>query len=168
MAVAQETWEATTNGTTYVQVKDPRVPGGWRVQKVGGKSRKKLNISVEEREFNQELIPEENAKHDPFQNGLLVRTAPKSTEDRGPNELSDSQLLEILAVEDDNLFEETVRTVESEVIMRRLAILGKKATSYARLQIIEELIEQRYAVGKTSRVVKEAMEDDARYIGADF
>jgi hypothetical protein len=168
MAVGQETWEATTDGTTWVQVKDPRVAGGWRGQKVGGKSRKKLNISVEEREFNQELIPEENAHHDPFQNGLLVRIHPKAVEDRGVNELDDEQLKEILAVDDDDLFEATVEAIDSEVIVRRLAELGKKGTTYARLQVILDIIEKRYSVGKTSRVVQEAMEDDAKYIGADF
>lgn len=168
MAVGQETWEATTDGTVWVQVKDPRVPGGWRGQKVGGKSRKKLNISIEEREFNQELVPEENAQHDPFQNGLLVRTMPKAAEDRGPNELTNDQLLEIFAVHDDDLFEQAVTSIDSEVVLRRLASLAEKNTTYARLQIIQDLIQQRYSVGKTSRVVQEAMDDESRYIGADF
>jgi hypothetical protein len=167
MAVGQETWEATTDGTVWVQVKDPRVPGGWRVQKVGGKSRKKLNISVEEREFNQELVPEENAQHDPFQNGLLVRTHPKAVE-RGPNELDDDALISVLAIDDDAIFEEAVASITSEVVLRRLAALGERHTNYHRLTILQGIIEARYSVGKTSRVVQEALEDDARYIGADF
>jgi hypothetical protein len=33
---AQEIWEATTPGTTYVNVRDPRNPEGWTRKKVGG------------------------------------------------------------------------------------------------------------------------------------
>ena len=166
-AVAQETWESTTGGAVWVQVKDPRTPGGWRQQKVGGRGSKRLNISVEEREFNQELIPFENAQHDPFRNGLLIRTHPKQAE-RGENELSDEELIGILQMDADALFDEAVASVTSEVNLRRLLKLAEKHTNMMRLQALQSLVDDKYRVGKTSRVVKEIMEDDAKYADADL
>lgn len=170
MAVAQvqqEMWESTTGGVVWVQVKDPRIPGGWRNQKVGGKGSKRLNITVEEREFNQELIPFENEDHDPFRNGLLVRTHPKDAA-KGTNELSDDQLIEILQIGDDALYNEAVASIKTEVNLRRLTNLAEKHTNMVRFQALQGLVDDKFRVGKTSKVVKEMLEDDARYADADL
>jgi hypothetical protein len=37
-----------------------------------------------------------------------------------------------------------------------------------RFEQIEQLIADRYAIGKTQKVVKEMIEDDSRYAGADL
>jgi hypothetical protein len=163
----QEIWESTTGGTTWVQVKDPRTPGGWRQQKVGGKGTQRLTITVEEREFNQELIPFENRHHDPFQNGLLVRTHPKGVE-RGEYELSDEQLVELLQVSDDVVFLEQLAAIDSEVIVRRVLQLAEQNTTMVRFQAIQSLVDERYHIGKTSKVVKEIYADDAKYADADL
>jgi hypothetical protein len=161
-----EIWESTTGGTTWVQVKDPRVPGGWRQQKVGGKGTQRLQITPEERAFNQELVPYENAHHDPFKNGLLVRTHPKQAE-RGEFELADEQLVEMLAINSDEVFEEQLKTITSEVIVRRLLELSSKHATMARHGAIQDVVDDRYRIGKMSKVVKELYEDDAKYADAD-
>lgn len=166
-ASPQETWESTTGGVVWVQVKDPRHQGGWRTQKVGGKGTKRLSISVEEREFNQELIPYENEHLDPFRNGILVRTHPKGGE-RGQFELTDAELIEMLQIGDDALFQEAYRSIGSEVVLRRLLKLAEKHTNMLRLQDIQGYVDDRYRSGKTSQVVKEMLEDDARYADADL
>lgn len=166
-ATQQEIWETTTGGTVWVQVKDPRKPDGWRAQKVGGKGSKRLTITVDEREFNQELVPFENAHLDPFLNGILVRTHPKDGP-RGDNQLTDAELIEILQMDSDDVFKEAVGAITSEVNLRRLLALGERHTNVLRLQELSQWVDDKYRVGKTSRVVKEMLEDDAKYADADL
>lgn len=164
---AQETWESTTGGTVWVHLKDARAIGGWRLQKVGGKGTKRLKITVEEREYNQELIPYENEQHDPFRNGLLVRIHPKEVE-RGQYELDNEQLIQMLAISSEPVFEEQIKSIDSEIIMRRLLTLAETHATLARYQMVQGLVDDRYRVGKTSRVVREMYADDERYAAADL
>lgn len=164
---AQEVWETTTGGTFWVHVKDPRQPGGWAQKRFGGRGSKKITITVEEREFNQELVSEDYQQHDPFTNGLLVRVSPKVVE-RSEYELTDEDLLKVLAWEDDDKFEAYLRAVESEVIVRRfLALAGKNASKW-RYDQIQQFVDVKYHIGKTSKVAKEIFEDDAKYADADL
>jgi hypothetical protein len=164
---AQEIWECTTDGTTWVHVKDPRNAEGWVQKKVGGKGTKRITLSVEEREFNQELVAYEKEEHDPFTNGLLVRISPKTVE-RGENELSDTELIEKLGIVDDAAFEADLAKIESEVVVRRLLDLSKRHASMLRHEVIQNLVDDRYKIGKTQKVVKEMVEDDAKYADADL
>lgn len=163
---AQEIWESTTGGTTWVHVKDPRNPGGWRLQKVGGKGTKRITVTVEEREFNQELVAYESGHLDPFTNGLLVRVSPKEIV-RGENELTDDDLIAVLRA-DDETFEDRLGAIESEIIVRRLFALAEKHATMVRYQAIQTLIDERYRLGKTQKVVKEMLNDDAKYAEADL
>lgn len=164
---AQEIWETTTGGTTFVNVRDPRNPEGWTRKKVGGRGSKRITVTVEEREFNQELVAYENQHLDPFTNGLLVRISPKTVE-RGANELTDDQLIEVLKGSDDAAFEQTLQGMTSEVNIRRLLDLSKKHASMLRYEVIRDLVDDRYSVGKMSKVVREALADDAKYSDADL
>lgn len=165
---AQEIWETTTGGTVYVHVKDPRNPNGWVQKKVGGRGTKRITVTVEEREFNTELVTYENAAHDAFRNGLLRRISPKDPEDKGANEISDDELIEYLKLDDDNLFTEYYQSLESEVVLRRLLVLGERNASMYRYNELKSYVDAKYALGKTQRVVQEMYDDDARYSGADL
>lgn len=164
---AQEIWEATTGGTTYINVRDPRNPDGWTRKKVGGKGTKRITLTVEEREFNQELVPYEKKHFDPFSNGKLIRIHPKDVE-RGENELSDADLVDSLKLDDQALFDEWLASINSEVVIRRLYALAREHSTVARYEAIGDVIDERYHVGKTSKVVREIMDDDRKYAGADF
>lgn len=160
---AQEIWECTTGGTVYVNVKDPRHADAWTQKKVGGKGTKRITLTVEEREFNQELVPYEKKQFDPFLNGKLVRISPK--DDR---ELTDDALVERLKGLNDEAFDEWLNAIDSEIVVRRLHTLAREHSTVARYETIGDLIAQRYSIGKTSRVVAEIMEDDQKYARADF
>ena len=164
---SQEIWEATTESTHWVHVKDPREPGGWKKKKVGGRGTKKITLTVEEREFNQEIVDEEFREHDPFANGMLVRIHPKGVE-RGESELTDEELTVLLQVEDDDTFEAELKKFRSEPLLRRLLALAEKTTTMWRYRSIEEYVKGKYAIGKTSKVVREIYEDDAKYADADL
>lgn len=167
MAVkAQEIWEATTGGTTYVNVRDPRNPEGWTRKKVGGKGSKRITITVEEREFNQDLVQYENQHLDPFTNGSLIRISPKDAE-RGPNEKTDDDLIAMLRIEDDIAFDVQLNAIVSETVLRRVLDLARAHTSMARYEIVRNLVDDRYQVGKASQVVREAENDESQYARAD-
>lgn len=163
----QEIWESTTGGQAWINVRDPRNPDGWTQKSVGGRGTKRITLTVEEREFNQELVAYENEHLDPFTNGMLVRISPSDTV-RGKNELTDDDLAGVLRIEDDERFTSEVNAIDSEINMRRLLTLAEKHTSKMRYEEIQAVVDQRYAVGKTSRVVKEIYEDESRYAGADI
>lgn len=165
---AMEIWETTVPGTTYVQQRDPRNPRGWVTKKVGGRGTKQLRITVEERLFNQELVIHENQHHDPFTNGSLVRIHPKDERQLSDMAMTDAQIIEYLKLEDDPLFTEWLEGMQSEVVLRRALELARKACPMYRYEEIEQLVSTRYAIGKTSQVVREAMEDDARHSQADL
>lgn len=164
---AQEIWETTTGGTTFVHVKDPRNPDGWVQKKVGGRGTKRITLTVEEREFNQELVTYENKHHDPFTNGLLVRISPKDV-DRGQFEVTDEELIALLQGGTDEEFSATIKKTDSEVILRRMLALAERNTTMHRFQELQEVIDIRFSIGKTQKVVQEMFEDDARYQGADL
>lgn len=163
---AQEIWESTTGGTTFVHVRDPRNAQGWVQRKVGGKGTQRITLTVAEREFNQELVAYENDQHDPFSNGLLVRVSPKAVE-RGEAERTDAELIDILGLPDDD-FAATLASLDSEVLVRRLHALSRQHATMVRHEAIQTLIDDRYRIGKTQKVVKEIIEDDSRYAGADL
>lgn len=164
---AQEIWESTTGGTTYVHVKDPRNPNGWVTKKVGGRGTQRITLSIEEREFNQDLVSYENQEHDPFTNGLLLRISPKDTP-RGENEVADDDLIAYLKEEEDDVFELYLSSLTSEVVIRRLLELSKKHATMYRHEAIRALVDEKYRIGKTQRVVEEMYNDDAKYAGADL
>lgn len=164
---AQEIWETTTGGTTFVNVRDPRNPDGWVRKKVGGRGSRRITLTVEEREFNQELVTYENKHLDPFSNGLLVRIAPKDV-DRGQFEVTDEELIALLQGGTDEEFEDTIKKTESEVVLRRMLGLSERNATLHRFQILKDTIDDRFAIGKTQQVVQEIMDDDARYQGADL
>lgn len=164
---AQEIWESTTGGTTFINIKDPRNPRAWITKKVGGKGTQRITVTVEERMFNQDLVSYENTAQDPFTNGLLVRVSPKDVS-KGSNEVSDDYLIEQLRDRSDEAFTTYLKSIDSEVVIRRLQALAERHAAMYRFHEIQAEVDARYPVGKTSRVVSEMLNDDARYAGADL
>ena len=154
-----EVWASATGGAVWVQTKDPTHPNTYRPTKIGGKTNRKVQLTISERRFNQELIPVDQQELDPFTNGLLVRTSPS------PSGTSDSDLVKILRVEDDADFENGVKAIDKEVVLRRMIDLAESHTTYQRHQFITELVRDRYHVGKTQRSVKEMYEEDPASFG---
>jgi hypothetical protein len=163
----QEIWMSTTGGTTYVHVKDPRNVNGWVQKKVGGKGSQRITLSIEEREFNQELVAYESQHHDPFTNGLLVRIAPKGVE-RSQYEVNDEELVALLKGGEDEDFEEMVVKTHSEVVLRRMLFLAERNTTLYRHNVLRDTVAERYSIGKTQQVVREIQEDDAKFAASDL
>lgn len=146
-----EIWEAVTASAAWVQVRD-RMNGGWKQVRVGGEGGpRRLQLSVEERRWNQDLVPEENIGLDPFANGqlLCVQGGAKTG-----NHLSDDELTAVLRDGDDATFQSTVEGMESEIVLRRLQVLAERKATMARYEFVREIVDTRYRVGGTQRAVQ--------------
>lgn len=150
-----EIWEATTDSVVFLNVKDP-VKKGWKQVKVTLQGPKRLQITLEERRFNQSQIPEENLHLDPFSNGQLICV---QGEAKGINMLTDDDLITILTLEEDAEFETAVSDLDSEVLVRRLLGLAQTRATNTRFEFIRDLVDVRYRVGGTQTTVQQMIDD---------
>ncbi len=144
-----ETWEIQTEGTVWVRTKEPRT-GGYAMTRVGGAGAKRLRISTEDREYNSELIPEENRGSDPFTNGMLVRLV----DGERVGGLTDQDLRDLLGVHGE-AFAEAVAELDSELSVRRLKAIAEEHATVAQLGVVNDYVEAHYKVGGTQRTVCE-------------
>jgi hypothetical protein len=164
--VKPETWEIVTPGTVYVHT--------WSAQKktyvptrVGGRGgTRRLQITTEDREYNEDLIIEENVHRNPFRNGTLRRVdagAPKSER----KEWTNDDFREMLGIREPELFREALAEVENdELLVRRLKVLADKEGTVPQLEQIRDIIERRYKVGGTQKTVAEMMAAGERLAGS--
>ena len=160
----QEIWEIQIPGTIWTRVRNHEVPGTWKTIRANGeKGPKRLTITAAERQYNQELIPEENEHLDPFKNGSLkcVQGAPKDLK----TWLDDDDLAAIIGLEDDALFEEEVTSCQLELTLRRLLDLAERTATVPRYTFIRDLVDERYKVGGTQRSVAEMIEAGEKLSG---
>ena len=162
-----EIWQSTTESTCWVLVKDKRTNNGWKHRRIAGKNSPghKIQITREEREFNSEQIPEENDHLDPFRNGALVCTSGRPAEERTRYELTDEDLIGILDIEDDVLFDEAISDIGIELPLRRLQSLAETHSTMTRYIKIRDLIDARYRVGGTQRSVQEMIDAGEKLTG---
>ena len=156
-----EIWEAVTEATVYIHVRDT-LNGGWKAKRVGGKGAgRRLQISVEERRYNQDLIPDEGIKFDPFVNGMLICVQG----DEVQGSMTNDDLLSVLKLDDDDTFVEFINDIESEIVVRRLLAMSEKHASKSRYDSLLDLVDRRYRVGGTQRVVQEMIDAGERLQG---
>lgn len=151
---AQEVWELVIPGQVFVEVKDPRHRGSYTQRRVGGNASRRVQLSVEERLFNQGLVAYGHEDQDVFTNGMMIRILPK-TEERGEYELTDAELVTWLTEDDDDQYDALIREVDSEIILRRMLTLAEKKATKWRYDLLENLIRDRYLVSKSSKVAIE-------------
>jgi len=156
-----EIWEAATASSVYVKVRDQR-NGGWRSQRVGGSGSKRIQLTVEERRFNQDAILDENLHLDPFSNGMLHCVQGDA---KGVASMTDADLVDIIGLDDDDAFEEAVAGLESEVMVRRVLSLAEKKATNARFTFVRDLVDERYRVGGTQRTVQAMIDAGERISG---
>lgn len=162
---AQETWEATTGGTTYISVQDPRNPKAWVRKKVSGRANKRITLTVSERLFNEQQVAYDNEKQCPFRNGLLRRIHPKGD---GRFEITDEEIVALLQGGTDEEYQLLIEKTESEVVLRRMVLIAERSATLYRYNALRDLVEQRYPNGKTSRVYQEYLDDLANQGGSTF
>lgn len=165
-----ETWEITTPGTIWVTVYDRR-DDRYTQTRVGGRegASKRLNISRDDRKFNQESIIEERKHLDPFTNGKLRFI--KSSDGSEPEgvdrtyHMTDQDLLAMLADKNIDSFEQKVRAIQSELIVRRLVDIADKDGTRLQYETIRDIINERYPVGGTQRAVRDMVEAGEKLAG---
>lgn len=157
-----ETWELQTAGTVWIWVKDPKERNGWKKQRAGGSGgSKRVHITAEERRHNEEQVVDENqATHNIFRNGALMRVdkgAPADDIDTRYH-LADDDLRALIQVRDLALFSEELSSINSELIIRRLKAIADVDGTMAQVNEIDNLIEMRYKAGGTQRTVQELID----------
>lgn len=152
-----ETWESAVPGAVWVWVYDRR-EDRYMKQACGGRTgSRRLHISRDDRKYNQEQVPIENAKHDVFTNGAL-RLVDSATRDESLDSryhFTDVDLGEFFDIRDLALFEEAVRGIGSELILRRLSALSEEVGTMAQNDMLRELLRERYPIGGTQTSVRE-------------
>ena len=140
-----EIWESLTDSTTWILVRD-HINGGWKHQRVGGRGARRIQLTVEERRFNQDMVPDENVQLDPFVNGLLKCV---QGEGSSPNAMDDAKLVALCGLPEDADFFAKAEAIQSEVLLRRLVRVAEKHASNPRYLFVRDLADTRYRVSKS-------------------
>lgn len=149
-----ETWEIQVPGKVTVWKRNRRT-GEYDRARVSGEGPKLLHITKDDRLYNQELIPEENAHLDPFTNGSLARREGKKLVG-----ITAETLRELLEVSDPDLFREAIDDhVGNELTVRRLHDLAHSEGTVAQVEVLRDVIDEHYRVGGTQRTVAEMMQE---------
>ncbi len=159
-----ETWESAVAGVVWVWVYDRR-EDRYIKQSVGGRiGSRQLHLTRDDRKYNQEQIPVENAGMDPFANGALryVKAATRDESLDQHNHYTDEDLAVMFEERDTAAFTALIGDVDSELILRRLAALGETAGTQAQTAALRELLTERYPIGGTQATVREMIEAGER------
>lgn len=155
-----EVWVATTQATVWLWVEDTLSgrTGAWKHQPVGGPDgNPRIQMTVRERRYNQDMIPERNAHLDPFLNGQLIC---RQGREQSPNGITDEQLIALLQVDDDEKFSAAIRSPKlNEIMLRRLEGLAQRHARAYRHDEIVELVDEKYRIGKTQRSQRDDIPD---------
>lgn len=149
-----EIWELTLPGRVTMTVTNSR----GRPQQISAKGKgQRLRVTAEDRQIAEEGI--RNPDNNPFRNGKLVRIDAKDHQP-APDELSDPELQAIFELDQQD-FQETVRAL-GEVNIRRLkSMFAEVDASKSEIDFVNELIEERYAIGGSMPTYDE-MQPNAR------
>ena len=159
-----EIWECTTGATVWVWINDVR-QGGYMKQRVGGRAggSKRLRITTDERRYNEELVIDEMADHNPFRNGLLMLISSAKVDDIDISaHLTDQDLHDMLEFRDPELFEAAVAEMQHELVIRRLKALAETEGTVAQNDFLNDLLRVRYPIGGTQSVVQEMLNEEAK------
>jgi hypothetical protein len=159
-----ETWESAVAGAVWVWVYDRR-EDRYIKQACGGRTgSRRLHISRDDRKYNQEQVPVENAQHDVFTNGALrfIEAATRDDSLDMRHHFTDVDLGQFFDIRDVTLFEDAVKEISSELILRRLSDLASQIGTMAQNDILRELLRERYPIGGTQKTVREMIEAGER------
>lgn len=149
----QETWESQTKASVFVYKKDRRT-GDWKTTRVGGPNGpKRIRLSVDEREYNQEMIPDENVHLDPFKSGRLLRIDGDSG-----GVITNEDLHALLVTDSQEEFVVTIAEIDDELTLRRLLALAAEAGRMWQVEMVRDEVDDRYGVSKSQKMVIEMMQ----------
>lgn len=141
---ATETWEIQIPGSIRIWVMDRR-HGGYVTKAVNGrrgKGPRRITLTKDERLYNQELVPQENRRFDPFLNGSLVQIV----DGKKQGDLTDEAIGAYLELESESAFSEAINDIRGELTHRRLLTLAAHKGRMWQVEMLRELIEDRYPV----------------------
>lgn len=161
-----ETWETTTESTTWVQTWDRRTEG-YKATRVGGRSgSRRLSISRDDRRYNQEMLPLENKDLDPFTNGNLRLVSTKDTDEELDTRYhqTDDELREYFELRDEDAFREAIGTITSQLLIHRVLRIAEVEGTVVQLAVVRDLLQERWPIGGSQRTWRE-MEEAGERLG---
>jgi len=155
-----EVWETATDSTVFVARTDQF--GRETLQGVGGRVGAKLQITVEDREYNQQKAADPSL--DPFLNGLLspvkVHGAPEQI--ASPNALSRAEMVAVFA-KTGRAFHAALDRITSEVTLRTLRRVASEVDAkQSQIAELDRRLEPFTVVGKQQSVYKELQPEGPR------
>jgi hypothetical protein len=145
----KEKWEMCVDGVVAVWTYDKKYDRYDRTQ-VGNRHSRFLYITTEDRQYNQEQIPDECKHLDPFTNGALRLVS--GSNDRSldtSNHLDGDDLLAI--VRDRSHFAQRMADLGNELLVRRLLAVVEDEGTAKQLDETKAFLRERYPIGGGSR-----------------
>jgi hypothetical protein len=146
----KEKWEIVTEGTVSVWTYNKRDDNYARSQ-VGQRHSKFLYITTDDRQYNQEQIPDENVHLDPFTNGTLRLLTENVDGDLDTSNHHSSEDL-LAMVSDRSGFSDAIRGIRNELLMRRLLAVTEQEGTVTQVGELRALLHERYPVGRPDKV----------------
>lgn len=167
-----EVWNLSGTGTVWLYKYDRR-EDRWTKHRFGGQSgggSGRVELTVDERKYNQgRVISEQRHEHDPFSNGRLVRVdGPDDSTIDTTYHWTTEHYQTLLDLRDSSVFQEEVRDIRSELILRRLAEVAATKGTVEQLNFVRDLLRERYPIGGSQRVVSEMLAEEERRGGVAF
>jgi hypothetical protein len=152
-----ERWEITVPGQVAVWTYDKRNDQYVRTTVGGKRGSKTLRISRDDRKYNEENIPDENAKLNPFRNGALRLLTDPDAELDTRNHYADAELAQLLEERDVDAFQVVLDGIDSELIMRRLVSLAEATGTVAQLDAVRSAVKARWPIGGTQKTIRDML-----------
>lgn len=146
-----ETWEIQVPGSTWVWIYDRRSQGYDQKRVSGRRGPKRVTLTREEREYNEELAHEDSQHLNPFRNGTLARVVDGEKVDA----VTDDDLRVYLSLDGEAAFKEAVEEIDLELTIRRLLNLAAVEGRMFQVEILRDVVDERYRVGGTQPTVEE-------------
>lgn len=147
----EEVWELTVPGRVHVEVTNHL---GHPANRTASGKGSRIRIGTYDRQLAEEKI--RVGEHNPFRNGMLVQISGVREGDES-NSLDDTQMLELFNLSPEE-FGKTIVDL-SELNIRRLkAMTGPADASASQIRMVDELIEKRWPIGKSTPTYDEMMQ----------
>lgn len=151
----QETWEIQVKGGVSLWKKNRRTNEYARVKANGHRGPKRLTLTVDDRLYNEELIPDEAEHLNPFTNGTLALVKGRSL----VGDLTTEKIREYLALDDEEVFREAVQEMDLELTVRRLKEMADQDGKIWQVEIVRDVLEQNWPIGGTQPTVMEMLRE---------
>lgn len=141
-----ETWETNVAGSTFVYKYNSR-EDIWHKVNVGKGGRRQIQVSVDERKYNHNMVDVDNVSLDPFLNGRLRKIAGAVDESLDLTNQLTSDQMKAIAEMGIAAFKKKVTAITSELTIRQLIEVCDEYATVKNLSFIKEYLQEKWPLG---------------------